>query len=51
MKNGPKDIIGKQIAAVHDDALPPSMLEKLLVRDLDAWREAKAAIEKAKSGE
>ena len=37
-----------KVLAVHDDTLPPSMLEKLLMQDLDAWREAKAAIAKAK---
>ena len=37
-----------KVLALHDDAPPPSMLEKLLKRDLDAWREAKAAIGKAK---
>jgi hypothetical protein len=46
MKNGLKDIIGKQIA--HDDTPHPATLEELLQRDLDAWREAKAAIAKAK---
>ena len=40
-----------KVLVLHDETPPPSTLEKLLTRDLDAWREAKAAIEKAKRGE
>jgi len=36
-----------KVLAMHDDTPAPSALEKLLRRDLDAWREAKAAIDKA----
>jgi hypothetical protein len=59
MKDGLKYVIDKQIIAVvvaendcaqkqHDDTPAPSTLEKVLRRDLDAWREAKAAIERAR---
>ena len=52
MKNRLKDIIDKaKVLALHDETPAPSTLEKLLTRDLDAWRETKAAIEKAKRGE
>jgi hypothetical protein len=36
-----------KVLALHDDTPAPTTLEKLLTRDLDAWREAKAAIGKA----
>jgi len=39
-----------KVLALHDDTPAPSSLEKLLRRDLDAWREAKAAIGKAMGG-
>ena len=39
-----------KVLALHDETPVPSTLEKLLTRDLDAWREAKAAIGKAKDG-
>ena len=47
MKNGLKDINGKKpprSPVTADDA----SLESILRRDLDAWIEAKAAVEKAR---
>jgi len=49
MKDDPKNIIGKKLEPwgsllTADDG----SLETLLRRDLDAWREAKAAVEKAR---
>ena len=38
-----------KVLALHDDTPAPSTLEKVLRRDRDAWREAKAAIERARS--
>ena len=37
-----------RVLALHDDTPAPATLEKVLRRDLDAWREAKAVIGRAK---
>jgi hypothetical protein len=37
-----------RVLAVHDDTPAPTTLEKVLRRDLDAWREANEAIAKAR---
>ena len=37
-----------KVLALHDDTPRPEALENVLRRDLDAWREASAAIERAK---
>ena len=38
-----------KVLAAHDDTPQPSTLEKVLKRDLQAWREVKEAIDKARS--
>ena len=37
-----------KVLALHDDMSVPATLEKVLKRDLDAWREAQVAIGKAR---
>jgi hypothetical protein len=38
-----------KVLALKDDTPPPATLEKVLRRDLDAWREANEAIAKARA--
>lgn len=38
-----------KVHAVHEDAPDPSALEKVLKRDLQAWREVKEAIDRARA--
>lgn len=46
MKPGLAHIIGKEIVAPYD--VQPESLAGLMTRDLDAWIEAKAAVERAR---